>query len=121
MNQDILEATLKAMRPRHDRESSDLDFFQRGVWREIRHRKALRDLDESKDSAAPWWENLGSVFPKLAFAALILSVGMAWATASFAENRFPQNAAIEATKMLDLSIFSLQGKSLADDQLIVSR
>lgn len=121
MNNDEFEAALKAMKLGHAGRASDVDSFRRNVWREIRHRKVLGHSSEIENSQGAWIAKFRPVFPKLVFAGLALTMGVAWATASIVGSRLGADDVDVTTHMLDLGVFSLQGKSLADDQLIVSR
>lgn len=121
MNHNEIEAALKAMQLGHAGEAPDVDSFRRGVWREIRHRKALGNSNERKDSEGAWMAMFRPMFPKLAFAGLALAVGVAWATASLTGNQFAKDEVALTTHMLDLSVFSPHREGLADGQLVVKR
>ena len=121
MNNDEMEAVFNAMQLEHAGEAADEDSFRRGVWREIRHRKALGHSNERKNLRDTWIANFPALFPKLAFAGLTLAVGVAWTTASLTGKRCEPDGGSVATHMLDLNVFSPHQEGLADAKLIVNR
>lgn len=93
--------------------------FNRAVWREIRHRRALGAEVPQREDAAGW-----SAWPRWlavpAAASLVAALLTAWA-AGTAREQAADRRSEAAAKALGLGVFGPQAEGLAHNRLVVRR
>lgn len=96
---------------------SDFDIFRSGVWREIRHRQAVKSLSTPLSNG--WWSLLDSHSGRLGLAAACVAacVGVAlgiWAAPDRKSSRV-------AARNLDLGVFSHSASGLPSNFLALRK
>lgn len=116
MDSNRIEQTLTAMKGR----DGDFADFRDGVWREIRHRRALGYPGRAAISDVRWFEALRGIFAPTAVGGLVAAFFVAWVVASHWETSDTRRWD-DTARVLDLQIFGPQADGLAHGRLVVTR
>jgi hypothetical protein len=92
--------------------------FQKAVWREIRHRRALGE--SSRSLAEVWLPTLRGIYAPTAMASLFAAALVAWAVGTSWKVPEGQRDKITAQN-LNLGVFGPNANGLAYDLLVVKR
>lgn len=117
MNHDELDGIFTALRGVKSSHAGSTSFHD-GVWREIRHRKALGEVRRVDEG---WFEGFREFFLPAAVTGMACSIFIAWLIGTTWISQLDSNEERTTAKVLNLGVFDPRAQGLPHNKLVAGR